>query len=153
MPNLTLAFLFQDNEILLAMKKRGFGVGKWNGYGGKLQEGETTRDGIIREIKEESLVDVDLDSLKELGSLDFYFIDKEEWNQKVVIYRVDKFTGEPQETEEMSPRWFSFEDIPYGSMWAGDDEWLPYVISSQNFKGEIHFSDEGKKVIKCNVRN
>jgi hypothetical protein len=38
----TLVLLFNDQgQILLAMKKRGFGVGKWNGAGGKIHEGET----------------------------------------------------------------------------------------------------------------
>ena len=35
----TLCLLMRDNEILLAMKKRGFGVGKWNGVGGKVKNG------------------------------------------------------------------------------------------------------------------
>jgi hypothetical protein len=34
----TLVFVFNEkNQILLAMKKRGFGEGKWNGAGGKLE--------------------------------------------------------------------------------------------------------------------
>ena len=37
----TLCFLVKDNQILLAMKKRGFGEGKWNGVGGKVNPGET----------------------------------------------------------------------------------------------------------------
>jgi 8-oxo-dGTP pyrophosphatase MutT (NUDIX family) len=35
------------------MKKRGFGVGKWNGYGGKLDEGESIEQCAIRELEEE----------------------------------------------------------------------------------------------------
>lgn len=35
------------------MKKRGFGVGKWNGYGGKLDEGESIERCAIRELEEE----------------------------------------------------------------------------------------------------
>lgn len=38
----TLVFVFnKQKQILLAMKKRGFGVGKWNGAGGKVEDGET----------------------------------------------------------------------------------------------------------------
>lgn len=37
----TLCILFDKDRVLLAMKKRGFGVGKWNGAGGKLKDGET----------------------------------------------------------------------------------------------------------------
>jgi len=35
------------------MKKRGFGVGKWNGYGGKLEEGESIERCATRELEEE----------------------------------------------------------------------------------------------------
>jgi len=32
---LTLVFLRRPGQILLGMKKRGFGQGRWNGFGGK----------------------------------------------------------------------------------------------------------------------
>jgi 8-oxo-dGTP pyrophosphatase MutT (NUDIX family) len=35
------------------MKKRGFGVGKRNAPGGKLQAGETITQGALRELEEE----------------------------------------------------------------------------------------------------
>ena len=38
---LTLAFVRESTRILLGLKKRGFGQGRWNGFGGKVQPGET----------------------------------------------------------------------------------------------------------------
>ena len=35
------------------MKKRGFGVGKWNGFGGKVEAGETVVEAAAREVTEE----------------------------------------------------------------------------------------------------
>lgn len=49
----TLLLLRKGNEILLAMKKRDFGVGKYNGIGGKLEENETPEMAMLRETKEE----------------------------------------------------------------------------------------------------
>ena len=37
----TLVFLNQNEQVLLGLKKRGFGEGRWNGFGGKVEEGET----------------------------------------------------------------------------------------------------------------
>lgn len=37
----SLVMLRNNGSILLGMKKRGFGKGKWNGFGGKVQNGET----------------------------------------------------------------------------------------------------------------
>ena len=44
----TLCLLKKDNRILLAMKKRGFGEGKYNGVGGKIENGETPEEAMIR---------------------------------------------------------------------------------------------------------
>lgn len=152
MPILTLGFLFRNNKILLAMKKRGFGTGKWNGYGGKLLEGESSEDGLLREVKEESGITLTKNQLKEMGKLDFYFTDKKEWDQSVIVYRVDDFVGEPEETEEMKPEWFDYDSIPYSEMWAGDDQWIPLVVANKNFTGEITFTEEGQKVINCKIK-
>ena len=146
---LTLAFLFRGDEILLAMKKRGFGAGKWNGYGGKLEEGEKPIDAIVREMQEESGLVIKKEKFREIGYMDFYFNDKKEWDQKVIIYRVDDFTSEPVETEEMKPNYFKISEMPYLEMWAGDVKWIPYVIKNQKFKGEIHFSENGEKMVSC----
>ena len=42
------------NRILLGCKKRGFGQGKYNGFGGKIEPGETFRQCAVRELYEES---------------------------------------------------------------------------------------------------
>lgn len=45
---LTLLFVLEPGRVLLGMKKRGFGAGRWNGFGGKIQVGETIEEGAIR---------------------------------------------------------------------------------------------------------
>ncbi|XP_032115703.1 7,8-dihydro-8-oxoguanine triphosphatase isoform X1 [Sapajus apella] len=44
----TLVLVLQPQRVLLGMKKRGFGAGRWNGFGGKVQEGETIEEGAKR---------------------------------------------------------------------------------------------------------
>jgi ADP-ribose pyrophosphatase YjhB (NUDIX family) len=74
----TLVFLIKPSEqkILLAMKKRGFGVGKWNGVGGKLQNDETVKDAAIRETLEEIAVKINHDDLINVAIIDFFFENK-----------------------------------------------------------------------------
>ena len=52
---LTLIVVFSKDKkrILLGMEKRGFGKGRWNGFGGKLLEEETVEEAACREINEE----------------------------------------------------------------------------------------------------
>ena len=103
----TLLLLRKDDQILLAMKKRRFGVGKYNGVGGKLQESETPEMAMLRETKEEINVvptKYEKDVKGEKTNLIFHLYIAIEWE------------GTPNESEEMKPQWFSISDIPYDSM-------------------------------------
>ena len=51
---LTLCIIHQHPRVLLGMKKRGFGMGRWNGFGGKVEAGETIEDATRREVGEEN---------------------------------------------------------------------------------------------------
>src|ERR1700734_1865860 len=106
----TLLFLIDDNQILLALKKRGFGEGKWNGVGGKPDGEESIEQTAIRECQEE--IGVKPIEISQTAKLDFYFPkDKPDWDQQVNVYLCRKWEGKPTESEEMAPKWFSFKDI------------------------------------------
>ena len=49
---------------------------------------------------------------------------------EVHIYKLTDFTGEPTETEEMRPEWFSFDEIPFSQMWSDDEHWFPLFYKS-----------------------
>lgn len=143
MRNVTLCFLFKDNQILLAMKKRGFGANRWNGFGGKPEgKDRTIEDTAIRELGEESGgLRVKLEAIKKVSEIEFFFTQKPEWDQCVHTFFVHEWEGEPQETEEMRPQWFDLGTIPYGEMWPEDKLWLPRVILGEKIKGKIYFKD------------
>jgi 8-oxo-dGTP diphosphatase/2-hydroxy-dATP diphosphatase len=136
---LTLCLVVKDGRVLLGMKKRGFGAGRWNGFGGKVQEGETIADAAIREMKEESGVDVR--NLEEVGMLEFVFPDNSQIHE-VHIYTTTQFEGEPAESEEMRPRWFAFGEVPYEDMWPDDQFWLPKVLVGKKIQGRFEFGPD-----------
>ena len=45
---LTLAMVRKTSSLLLGLKKKGFGEGKWNGFGGKVEKDETVSEGAVR---------------------------------------------------------------------------------------------------------
>jgi len=141
----TLVLLIRENQILLAMKKRGFGMGRWNGVGGKPNEGETIEDAAIREAREEiGIVPADL---KKVAVLNFYFPlvpTEKNFNQQVIVYTSRKWIGDPMETEEMKPQWFDFDQIPYSSMWPDDCYWLPKVLSGSFVNASFLFGEHDK---------
>ncbi len=126
----------QGNKILLGMKKRGFGEGRWNGFGGKLGEGETVEQAAIREMKEE--VGITPLDLEERGMLNFEFENDPKILQ-VHIFSVTQFTSQPVESEEMRPQWFDTDKIPYEQMWTDDQYWLPLFLQGKKFKGTFLF--------------
>lgn len=137
----TLLFLRRDDEILLAMKKRGFGAGKWNGVGGKLEPGETIEQALIRETEEE--IGVTPTKYRPVAELDFVQDAETDdpWHMYVYAYLCDAWKGEPSETEEMAPQWFSLNDIPYADMWQDDAYWLPQVLSGETVTGRFTFDE------------
>ena len=48
---LTLVFVIEKSRILLGLKKRGFGVGRWNGFGGKVEKQETIEEAAKRRAR------------------------------------------------------------------------------------------------------
>ena len=136
----TLCYPIINNQILLAMKKRGFGVGKWNGPGGKLQGSETIEQACKREFFEET--GARIKKMEHRGVVEFYYDQKSDWNQRCHIYVATEIFGEPQETEEMLPKWFSLNNIPYQSMWNDDPLWLPGVIDGGQADIRIYFDTD-----------
>lgn len=145
MTPLTLSFLLTDTHICLGLKKRGFGAGNWNGYGGKLEEDEGLSAAAVREIEEEAQVYVGEQHLEKVALVEFIFEDGK--HLQVHIYFARVWTGDPTETEEMMPKWFTFDEIPYDNMWADDRHWLPRTLAGEKLLGKVWF-DRTEEQIK-----
>ncbi|MEI9894360.1 MAG: 8-oxo-dGTP diphosphatase [Chthoniobacter sp.] len=136
----------QDRRVLLIRKKRGLGAGKINGPGGKIEPGETALDSAIREAQEE--IGVTPSELEERGLLHFQFTDG--YSLQCTVFLARRFAGEPIETEEATPMWFDFDQIPYGEMWEDDQYWLPEVLAGRKFAAWFEF--DGDKMLNKEVR-
>lgn len=135
---LTLCIIHRHPMVLLGMKKRGLGMGKWNGFGGKVQEGETIKEAALREIREEA--GIVAKGIERRGIIDFEFKGNPEILE-VHIFKSDKFSGEPAESEEMKPQWFRVSEIPFANMWPDDRHWLPLFLQNKKFQGKFLFDD------------
>jgi len=145
----TLAIIEKDNKVLLAMKKRGFGVGWWNGYGGKLIGDETIEEAMLRELKEESKIIGT--KFNKRGVVNFFFEDSDSYIE-MHIYEITDYIGEAEETEEMAPRWFDKSQIPLDQMWPADRQWLPLYFAGKNVEGSATFNGETNELIEANFK-
>lgn len=118
------------------MKKRGFGKGRWNGFGGKVESGESIEEGARREIREEAGIAVG--DLEKVGIIDFEF-EGDPTLLEVHIYRGETILGTPTESEEMMPKWFHADSIPYADMWPDDIYWFPLFLERKKFRGRFLF--------------
>lgn len=125
-------------KILLIRKKRGLGAGKINGPGGKLDADETIIECAVREVEEE--LEITPHKPVSVGQLRFQFTDG--YSIHVHVFVSLSYSGNPVETAEAEPLWFSIADIPYDEMWADDVIWLPRVLAGQNVRGRFIFSDD-----------
>ncbi|MFA6518586.1 MAG: 8-oxo-dGTP diphosphatase [Candidatus Shapirobacteria bacterium] len=137
------------SEVCLGMKKRGFGNGLWNGAGGKPDVGETLDGAAKREVGEEFGVEVT--KMEKRG--EFHFVLKQEEMEAIMhAFLVSEWEGEPTETEEMAPRWFKVEEVPYGEMWKSDREFLPRLFAGEKIRGHYVFEKEGGEVLESEVK-
>ncbi|RDB30567.1 7,8-dihydro-8-oxoguanine triphosphatase [Hypsizygus marmoreus] len=142
-----------DGKILLGYKKRGFGKNKYNGFGGKVEEGETILQAAVRELEEEAGITAPLEYA---GTLLFLTKGLDMPAFHIDIFRSDEYSGVIIETDEMRPQWFSIPsssskdivldetcDIPFAQMWDTDPLWIPLLLSKKIFVGRADFSLEG----------
>jgi len=149
MNDATLCFVVQGNPIqrvLLGFKKGGFGAGKYDGFGGKIEAGETPRVAAMRELEEESGLSASPDGMRYVAHLVFLFPNKPEWSQIVHAFVATQWTGTPAESDEMVPTWFDLQDIPYAQMWDDSAYWVPRILTGGRLRARVVFRPENATV-------
>ena len=114
----TIMLLKKDNKLLLGVKKRGFGMGKIQGVGGKVEEGERIEDAAIRETYKEIGVRVTkMEHMADIVFDDLYYKGIPERHMMHVFVGTE-WSGRPIETDEIKPEQFIISELPYERMWC-----------------------------------
>ena len=155
MQKATLVFLVRGgppSEVLLGLKRVGFGAGKYTGFGGKVEADETVEEAAARELEEETGVRVLIEELRPMGSLAFLFPARPAWDQVVYVFLVERWAGEPMESAEMKPVWFGVDDLPFGQMWEDGAHWLPCVLAGERIVARFRFGRDNESIEEMEVR-
>ncbi|MEZ3114496.1 8-oxo-dGTP diphosphatase [Halobaculum sp. MBLA0147] len=132
-----------DGELLLIRKQRGVGAGNLVGPGGAVEAGETPRECVVREVREE--VRVDPLDVRKVGEFAFHFRDRDPDDDSMFAhaFRADGIDGDPQSTPEAVPEWHPVADPPYEEMWVDDRVWLPHLLDDRRFRATFVLTDDG----------
>ena len=138
-----------DSYLLLYRnkKKNDYNQNKWIGVGGHIEEGETPNQAAIREIKEETGLDVH--SLECAGEVLFVY---DGYQELMYIYEVVDFSGSLIECDEGELSWIPIKDIYDYPMWEGDKAFLPLLINhAPYFKMTLIYENDVLKEVKDGV--
>jgi 8-oxo-dGTP pyrophosphatase MutT (NUDIX family) len=126
------------------MKKRGFWMGKRNGAGGKVQAGESIIEAALRELEEETTINLTEQELSVRGVFHFHFAQEPHQDMDVHLFTW-QYDGDFAETEEMKPQWRDVDQIPYDQMRDDDKYRLPRIIADKECSIEYSFlfNEEG----------
>lgn len=152
----TLCFLMRENpsrEVLLGLKKTGFGAGKYAGFGGRIEVSETIERAAVRELEEESGIKVSINEIYPVGHLTFLFPAKPDWSQTVHVFLAKKWQGDPKESDEMKPIWCMLDEIPFESMWDDASYWLPLILQGKRIKASFVYKDDNQTVGQVKIED
>lgn len=137
----TLCYVMHDNKTLMLYrnkKENDYHQGKWNGLGGKFEQGETPEECAVREIREESGLIVKDPNLK--GIITFPMFDgKDDWY--VFIFTFSGYEGELIDSNEGDLSWIDDDKLTDLNLWEGDSKFIPWLYQDKFFSAKFVYED------------
>ena len=145
----SLCHLVRGRRLLLKLANSGISKGKWNGPGGKFEQGETPAQNVAREVLEETSLRI-LDPAY-MGKIEFYMNGRDRLDYIVHVFLVTKFSGRATDSGEGRVEWFDLDKIPYGKMWDDDRYWLPLLLGGTKFNARFFYDKQNSRVTSYEI--
>lgn len=107
------AVICRDNKIFAAQRSYGSFKGKWEFPGGKVEPGETPRQALVREIREE--LDTDISVGEKLDHVEYDYPD---FHLSLDCFQAEILSGKLILKEHESAKWLGAEELD-------SVDWLP----------------------------
>ena len=109
----------ENGELIIFATQRGYGdlKGGWEFPGGKIEEGETPQEALVREIKEELETEISVGELIETIEYDY-----PTFHLSMDCFWAEIVSGDLVLTEHEAAKWLTKDEL-------GSVEWLPADIT------------------------
>ena len=138
----TLCYIKKNNQTLMlhrVKKENDMHKGKWNGLGGKFEDGETPEECVIREVKEESGLNIFNPKLH--GFISFPAFDEiQDWF--VFIFSASDFNGEIIDSNEGILKWVDDENLTSLNLWEGDKIFMDWLKRNDFFSAKFIYQNK-----------
>lgn len=128
----TLCYLEQGDYYLLlhrTKKEQDINKDKWIGVGGHFEQGESPEDCLIREVKEETGLDLIQYTFR--GIVTFLCDDNEA--EYMHLYTANKWSGVMHTCDEGELVWVKKEEMNQLKLWEGDKIFLKLIEEAHPF--------------------
>lgn len=146
----TLCYIERENKYLMLhriSKENDPNKDKWIGVGGKFEDRESPEECMIREVKEET--GLDLVKYQYRGLITFA---SDKWETEYMhLFTADDFTGELKNCEEGVLEWVEKERILDLTLWEGDKIFLELLQKEKKFF-TVKLEYCGEKLIKSDIK-
>ena len=144
--NCTLCYIENDRGEYLMLhrvkKKNDVNQDKWIGVGGKFEEGESPEDCLLREVREETGLELKRYRLR--GIVTFVTVGWE--TEYMYLYTADRYTGTLRECDEGDLEWVPKDQVEALPIWEGDKIFFRLLREDRPFFS-LKLSYEGDKLV------
>lgn len=145
-----LCYIEKDGKYLMlhrTKKKKDINKDKWLGVGGKIEEGESPEECIVREAKEETGL-----TLKEyqLRGIVTYVSNKWE-TEYMYVFTATEFEGNLIECDEGDLKWIEKEKVNTLPTWEGDHIFVGKLQKDNGFFS-VKFEYDGEKLMRYDLK-
>ena len=148
MKNVTLCYLENEQGEYLMLhrvkKQNDVNQDKWIGVGGKFEADESPEDCLLREVREET--GLNLTRYQYRGIVTFV---SERWvTEYMHLFTADGYSGELKNCEEGELEWMEKERLYSLPIWEGDKIFLRLLDSGRPFFS-LKFCYEGERLVSA----
>ena len=137
----TLCYIKDNGKTLMVYRNKkpnDIHVGKWNGLGGKFEPGESPEECAVREVLEESGLQIHKPKLH--GLLMFPNFKDDDWY--VFVFTAREFSGELIDSPEGRLEWIRNEQLLDLNLWESDHIFLPWIRAGKFFSAKFVYDGD-----------